>query len=176
MTSMDQAVEFFESFARREHEAEIAFFGERDPERLREVLAAYNRDLFEPPMHGRAVRPPVDDGFFDRSEASIAQRQPRLILRVDRWSGAQAGLFAAHTTSTMAGDTRLFSRYFARETPRGLRLVSRYDVCGECRGTGDLDGRVCPQCRGTGWEFFDGVEVGPLEAPAETRTLREGEP
>jgi hypothetical protein len=175
MSSMDEAVEFFRRFAAREYEAEAAFFGERDEKRLQEVLAAYNRDVYEPPMHGRAVRPRVDEAFFARADQSIAQRQPRAILRVDRWPEPGGDLFAAAVSSNLAGDTALFSRYFARQTPRGLRIVSRHDVCVECGGTGEVRGRVCAQCAGTGWEHFDGAKIEVLEVPAETRAFDVGE-
>jgi hypothetical protein len=172
MTTIDQAVEFFQGFARREYDAEVVFFRERDDAKVQEVLGAFNREFFDPPLHGRLMRPPMDDGFFERSDRSIAQRQPRPIFRVDRWRHPRHGeLFAAHAGWNLAGVTRLASRFFAHDTPDGLRLISQYDLCRECRGTGDVDGRVCPECRGTGWEYFDGVEIEGLPEPEESREL-----
>lgn len=175
--TIDDATEFFRQFARREYESEASFFQERDSERVQAVLDALNRDFFELPLRGRVTRPPLDEAFFGRAEQALKQRQPRVIFRVERWRHPKHGdLFAAWTSSHLANDTSLAHRYFARGVQDGLRLISQYDVCSECEGTGEIRKRVCPECRGTGWNFFDGVEVGPLPEPDEVNELRGWDP
>lgn len=177
MTEIDRVLAFAQDFVRREHEAETAFFHERDEEKLHALLAAFNREFFEPPMHGRAIRPPVDEAFFARAASTMAERQPRLLFRVDHWKKTPQGeIFAAYASSDRNGDTSLASRFFIHASGGGFRIFSQYDVCLDCDGTGEVEGRACPRCRSTGWEHNDGPQVGPLEEPDDTRVLKEWEP
>lgn len=85
----------------------------------------------------------------------------------------------AYVSSTHARSKHLFSRYFLVELDQGLRMVSQYNLCGECDGTGNLDGGTCSRCGGEGWNQRGGIPIsdpGPVEEQQDLATPAGGWP
>lgn len=174
MAKMDEVVAFAHEFAKREHELEVAQWRERDEAAFQEQVAAVAGDLFDPGLGLRINRGALNDAYFAMGDEQVAQRKPRIVFRVDRWTHPELGeLWGIYVSSTVKASQTLFSRYFVRDTGKGLRLVGQQNVCRDCMGTGEVDGRVCPNCRGTGWIHRGGEKIGDPGKLEESRVLHE---
>jgi RecJ-like exonuclease len=167
MADLNDVAELMRRWIDDEYAIETAIWTERDQEKLKAMIDALNQRYNGRGLRTHLQRTRASEGHFARAGDMLPGLAARTLFRVERRSAADGTpLFAAYVSSTRTGNKDLFSRYFLVELEQGLRMVSQYNLCGECGGTGKVGGRTCGQCGGEGWNQRGGIPVtnpGPVE-------------
>jgi hypothetical protein len=171
MADLNEAAELMQRWIDDEYAIETAIWTEPDEAKLQEMITRLNDQYYARGLSTRLQRGGrVDEAHLARGPQMLPGLGPRTLFRVERRAGPDGGpLFAAYVSSTRKGSKRLFSRYFLLPQEGGLRLVSQQNLCGECDGSGKVDGRTCPECGGSGWNQRGGMEIASPGAVEETK-------
>lgn len=180
MADLNEVAELLRRWIDDEYAIETAIWTEREDSKLQAMIEQLNDRYYGRGLRTRLQRGSSDESHFARASDALQGLAPRSLFRVERRRGADGGpLFAAYVSTTRRGSKRLFARYFLLPLDEGLRLVSQYNLCGECGGTGEVGGRTCGECGGEGWNQRGGIPVtnpGPVEEQQDFAAPAEGWP
>lgn len=174
--NMDQAVDLLRTFIARESQAEKVIWTNAEKAPMERSVAELE-SLFGGGLRSEVNVPwVVDPDHLQQGESQIQLIGPRLLFKVERYSHAGLGtLFRGYVSSHFQGDTMYMASLFAADMGEGPRLVSQYNLCLTCNGTGSAGGKTCSDCRGAGWCMVGGTDLGDLRElgePAEVRKLQ----
>jgi hypothetical protein len=173
---MDEAVEFIRAFIKKEHEATLALYGERDEAVFRQKVVEVLRclDASERIQVGLTRPEPADKRWFRDGRDALAITVPRALFMVARYQHTIHGeIFRAYLGDRLGFPRVSYSEsLFYAHTPDGLRIVAQYPRCSECRGAAVIGDEKCPECDSSGFSYLSGVRFAALGAPVELRKFQ----
>jgi hypothetical protein len=175
--TMDQAVELLNTFIARESEAEKVIWTSTDKAAM-ETARGELEALFGGGLRSEVNVPWVlDDDHLQQGEKQLQVIGPRHLFKVERYEHGELGtLFRAYAGSHLRKSTTYASSLFAADLGQGPRLVSQYNLCRTCRGSGQAGGKKCSDCGGTGWRLVGGTDLGDLRELGEPVEVRKIQP
>lgn len=177
MADMERAVKEIRGFLELQRETEVALWSERDDAKLAAKIAELNTHyagdlttlLYRGPGKGAE--------WFKERKAEIADTRTAPLFRVARYAHRKHGdLYAADVGTNLQDDDSYFSRLYFAEVDGKLRVLSQYNRCQVCAGTGEEGGKKCSECRGSGWNWRGGPRFARLGKAKEVARLQEPGP
>lgn len=175
MATIDEAVRFFNEFAKAERAALLALWTNHDDQATDKAIDALNLGFFTGDLQGEVDGPPERDAeYFKNKREQPDANKERSLFKVARYEGGKGGdVFRAYMSSTWKESDTYFTSLYAAERKGELRIVAQYNRCTECNGTGKVGKKKCPECGGSGWNWRGGEKIGDLGKPKEVRKLAE---
>jgi len=163
---MDEVIQFIQSFLSLEYEANIQSRSEPDTSLVETTLNNLNRFY-------RGLDPGISlssSRVLEDPETVKTQFQPCVLFRIERYNHMTLGaLYRIYLSSSLRGDESYFTNLFVANTDNGLKIISQYNLCNYCDGTGRRKSRICDECHGMGWNWRGGQKLDLLGELVETR-------
>jgi hypothetical protein len=163
---MEDVIEFIQSFLTLEYEANVQLRTEPETSLVETTLRNLNQFFrgLDSTMHLSSSR------VLEDPEEVKNLFQPRVLFRIEKYIHATLGpIYRAYLSSPFRGGEDYFTNLFVTNTENGLKIISRYNLCTLCHGTGQREGRVCDECHGMGWNWRGGRKLDLLGELVETR-------
>ena len=163
---MDDVIQFIQSFLALEYEANMQTRSEPDTSLVETTLQNLNRRFrgLDPAISLSSTR------VLQDPEIVKGQFQPRVLFRIEKYNHSTLGaLYRVYLSAPLRGHTKHFTNLFVANTENGLRIISRYNLCDYCDGTGQRGEHVCDECHGMGWNWAGGKKLELLGELVETR-------
>lgn len=171
---MDEALAFFEKYAKAVYQTRIAYLSERDADKWKAALAALQEVTISGGyIDGENRLASPDESWFADFEPEAAGIKERKIFQIKQYDHEDGPLFRAYTTSD-SGDfwDKLYDRnWFAQKVDGAFKVVGHAVYCTDCRALGDVDGKPCGNCDGLGWEWFSGGEIAFTGPPTAVKKI-----
>lgn len=155
---MEEVVELIQNFVVQEYEVLIKIRTESDVPLIEMKLNALNQFFqgfgFTSDLTISSSR------NLEEREAVISQLQSRVLFQIKQYTHSTFGdIFRVYLSSPFRGDNSYFSNFYIAKTDKGLKIISRYNICSNCNGQGNRSGLICDECHGFGWNWRGGVEI-----------------
>jgi|GEM_PF-1528712 len=177
MTTMDQAVELLRTVIRQEDEAQQLIWTSTDTAEMDRRVAEVNKH-FGGGLLSEVARPrTLRDDHLQRGQKQLRVLGPRLLFKVERYDTRGLGpVFRAYVSSHLKDYTTYAASLLVADQGEGPRIVSQYNLCWTCEGSGKAGGKTCPDCGGAGWLRVGGLDVGDLRQLGEPVEVRKIQP
>lgn len=165
---MDQVIRFIQSFVNQEYEVMIQIRTESDTLLVENNLNRLNQ--FFQGLHS-GLNLSSSRTLEERSQV-ISQLQPRILFQINQYSHASLGtIYRVFLSSPFWGDHNYYTNFYIANTPKGLKIIARYNICNNCNGMGYKAGFLCSECQGFGWNWRGGQKLQSLGELVEEREL-----
>ncbi len=168
---MDEAIAFLEEFAQKEYDArqalgeDWAVFQEK-MQAVGKMCASLNINLTRPQELS-----PRNKETIESNRKFLAKRK---VLAVQHYKHPEQGnlyraILSGYETYTNDDFDGL---YWVQQFPFGLRVITIYRLCLDCKGSGKIKGTNCRVCGGLGWKAPVGLHMVEYGQLIETRKLQ----
>lgn len=175
MAPLDTATEALRDFLRAEHEARLALWTDRDQKAVEAKVAALNKTYFSGSLtSGLHRRPGASEQYFEDGAHQAENAKVRDLFKVEEYRHPTEGTLVRGVVSQYWTEgTSYASAFVLRKKGSRWKIVSLYNLCGDCNGTGKVGGRKCGGCGGAGWINRGGEEIDDLGELVTVRKLME---
>lgn len=165
---MEEVINFLNAFIREEYETLITLQAEY-PISVLEAKCSNLNSFFSNNLEPELYRL----NSYNLKEGTPEIFQPRILFQVKQYNHPiYSKLYRAYMSSVWHGDTSYFTSFFVSFEGSKLKIVSQYNVCVDCNGSGTQGSKTCEECSGFGWNWRGGFQLDTFGKEYKTYKLK----
>ncbi|WAK03975.1 hypothetical protein [Methylobacter sp. YRD-M1] len=156
---MEEVIRFIQDFTAQEYEVMIQIRTEPDTRLVEKNLNALNQ-FFQGLHSGLNLS---SSRTLEERDTVQKQLQPRVLFQIEQYAHPLLDtIYRIYLSSPFYGSRSYFTNFYIANTEKGLKIISRYNICNDCHGQGSRAGSLCNECHGFGWNWRGGQQLQSL--------------